>query len=357
MRSIRISFHRHLKQLGPLQTAIVITALATLPNLAAAQHRTLDLREQVEQAAIIVVGAVNSVQETGITEVEISGHRFRAKVFDAQVRTDRVLKGSKVLPQAVVRFILPISPAGSTGYGGITSPSYRILLLKPADDHFEFANPFSPSLPATPGAHASSPDNVLAAVVDELANAIDSAQTAEGVKLEVIYLLGSVAIPRATGILRQQLATSDAMIRASAAAALLQHSDMPALAAAQELLIDPPAKVPKYMLVNLSSAIGRYVKDERAIPSLRVLLGAADVLTRRAAAFALRNTGSELAIPALAIALGDTDSEVRYYAVIGLGEIANQPDWRPLMDDYALGEQKYLQYWRAWAAANGVQPK
>ncbi|MGB9106461.1 MAG: HEAT repeat domain-containing protein, partial [Terriglobales bacterium] len=112
-----------------------------------------------------------------------------------------------------------------------------------------------------------------------------------------------------------------------------------------------------YMLVNLSSAIGRYVKDERAIPSLRVLLGAADVLTRRAAAFALRNTGSELAIPALAIALGDTDSEVRYYAVIGLGEIANQPDWRPLMDDYALGEQKYLQYWRAWAAANGVQPK
>jgi hypothetical protein len=331
------------------QIAVLIALLGAIPFPAEAQHRTFDLRQQTEEAEVIVVGGVVSVRETSTSEVTLAAHTLPAKVLEAKVQVDRTLKGANVPVQAVVRFALPISPAGSVGYVGIAYPDYRIFLLKRANNHFELANPYTPSLPAMPQASASPSSDVLAAVVNELASVIESPHTPEIVKLEAGFRLGSTSSTVATGVLVRQLATSNPTLRAGVADALLQHNYVPALAVAQELLLNPPATVPEYLLVNLSSAIGRYVRDERAIPNLRVLLGASDVHVRRAAAFALRNTGSQLAIPALATALGDDDSKVRYYAVIGLAEITGQPEWRPLEEDFHADQARYLSHWLQWA--------
>ncbi|HXE91721.1 MAG TPA: HEAT repeat domain-containing protein [Terriglobales bacterium] len=331
------------------QIAWLVALLAAIPIPAGAQHRTFDLREQTEEAEVIVVGGVISVRETGTTEVTIAGHTLPAKVLEAKVQVDRTLKGANVPVQAAVRFALPISPAGSVGYVGIAYPDYRIFLLKRAGDHFELANPYTPSLPAMPQASASSSSDVLTAVVNELASVIESPHTPEIVKLGVAFRLGSTSSAAATEVLVRQLPTSNPALRAGVADALLQHNYVPALAVAQELLMNSPATVPRYLLVNLSSAIGRYVKDERAIPSLHALLKAPDASSRRAAALALRNTASRQALEALASALRDGDPEVRYYAVIGLAEITGQPEWRPLEEDFHADQARYLSHWLQWA--------
>ena len=48
-------------------------------------------------------------------------------------------------------------------------------------------------------------------------------------------------------------------------------------------------------------------------------------------------------------ALWDPDREVRYYAVVGLGEITGQNEWTPATDYFAQNEEKFLTHWREWA--------
>ena len=352
MRSIKIRFRQYLK-LSRWQAVIAIAACISVRPITA-QRLPLDLAEQTEKTDIIVVGAVTSVRQAGTSEVEAGGRAVQAQVIDAHVRVDRTLKGSNVPQQTIVRFTLPISPAGSVGYTGIAAPSYRMLFLRRAGNHFELANNSASSLPATAEGTMTRSSDVLSAVVQELSNVIDSPNTAEGAKLEALFRLGSTSSTTASDILRRELSASNLTIRASAASELLQRNYVPALLVAQELLMHPQADVPTYVLRNLASAIGRGVREERCIPILRVLLNAPDAQTRRAAALALRNTASQQAIPGLVAALGDTDSEVRYYSVIGLGEITNQPDWRPLLEHFLADQNKYLEYWREWARANRV---
>lgn len=349
MRSTRIS-SRH--PLSALWTSLWVL-IAAIQGSAAGQHRTLDLREQLDQAEHVIVGRVDSVIKSDNTEVQIGGRTLPADRFVAEVHVERTLKGSKLPQQVAIRFTMPVSPAGSVGYTGLIAPSYRVLFLKRVDRDFELANPFNPSLPANPSAgdrHVS-PD-ALTAVISELGAVIGSAEIAETQRLSLIYRLGSTSSPLVADVLRPYLESSDGPVRASAAAALLQQNYSPALDVAKRILVQRPTDVPGYVLQNLASAIGRYVKDERAIPLLSELLSSPTVEVRRAAALALRNTASVHAISALALALSDHDSEVRYYGVIGLGEITNQPNWRPLMEDFMNNQKKYLDYWLTWTATH-----
>lgn len=71
--------------------------------------------------------------------------------------------------------------------------------------------------------------------------------------------------------------------------------------------------------------------------------------TRRAAAAALRHTGSNAAVDALSSALQDSDREVRYHAVLGLATITGLDEWGPSLELFDREEERYLTHWRAWA--------
>lgn len=340
--------------LNPLRYRRVLICVAVFASAlgAAAPTRSFNLRSQVEAAEVIAVGGVGLVRQVGTGQVEIGGRSFPATLFETEVRVDRALKGTEVPQRLIVQFSIPISPGGGIGYTGVAPSSYRMLFLRRAADHFEFANPFYPSLPATSQPALSPFVDSLGAVVFELGQVIGAVRASEMDKLEVIYRLETESSPAVTEILRGQLAASNPRIRAEATSALLQQNYVDALPVARELLMDPPSSIPKYMLTNLASAIGRGIKDERGIPTLRILLGALEVEARRAAALALRNTGSRRAIPALTLALEDSDGEVRYYGVIGLAEITGQSEWRPLMEEFKAHESRYLAHWRQWARDN-----
>jgi hypothetical protein len=343
--------HRFPNQLRHRRVLICVAVFASAVAVAA-PTRSFNLRSQVEAAEVIVVGRVGFVHQVGAGQVEIGGRSFPAALFEAEARVDRVLKGTEVHQRVIIRFSIPVSPGGGIGYTGVAASSYRMLFLKRAADHFEFANPFYPSLPATSQSALPPYVDPLGAVVFGLGQVIGAARASEMEKLEAIYRLETESSSAVTEILRGQLAASNPRIRAEATSALLQQNYVGALPVARDLLMDPPSSIPDYMLTNLASAIGRGIKDERAVPILRTLLGAPEVEARRAVALALRNTGSRDAIPALTLALDDSDGEVRYYGVIGLAEITGENEWRPLMEEFRTHESRYLSHWRQWASDN-----
>ena len=99
---------------------------------------------------------------------------------------------------------------------------------------------------------------------------------------------------------------------------------------------------------RLASGIWHGVRNPKAIPILERLLRSPDFKVRRGAAQALRNTGSSQAVAGLAEALNDSERDVRYIAVIGLGEITRQDEWSPSIDNFSEHEAYFLSYWRNW---------
>src|SRR5262249_51676525 len=112
--------------------------------------------------------------------------------------------------------------------------------------------------------------------------------------------------------------------------------------------------VPRYAIGNLIYSLPN-ISDPRAVPILSSLLRSGDVLVRRAAAEALRNTASQGAVRPLVAALADPDRQVQYSAVIGLADITRQPEWRPLDEEFRASPQRYIQHWRDWGRAQEMQ--
>src|SRR5262249_44564179 len=102
---------------------------------------------------------------------------------------------------------------------------------------------------------------------------------------------------------------------------------------------------------NLSAAL-TYIKDAAAIPSMCRLIKATDAQTRRDAAGALRQIGTEAIITPLSQALYDDDWEVRWIAVMGLASVVGPDEddesWYPSHDAFKQNEQLYLEHWREW---------
>jgi len=136
-----------------------------------------------------------------------------------------------------------------------------------------------------------------------------------------------------------------------AASALISHNDISVLplfeeAARRSSILE--VKDNNYSLsLNLGVALEE-VRDQAAIPSLTRLMEASDAGTRRGAAQALRNIGTEAAIKPLAKGLYDVDWEVRWLSVMGLAGIEQKTSWYPAYDNFKQNEQLYLDHWRAW---------
>lgn len=346
----RLHIHRQRKSdLGMLR-ARVLGAFLLLHSAAATGIPALDIGQLISNADLIVVGTVHTTGQIGNTSIDLSGQQIPAMLMAGEILPETVLKGevkSNVVP---FRFVAPQNSAGGVGYADIENNSYRIVFLRRVEGGYGFANPYYPSLPATPKAAASG-STPFDMVISILASAIQSPQVQTSDKVNLLLNLQKFDTPSLHEALLKSLESTDTTLQLSVAAALLQRNDVAAMAIAEQALLHPPADIPAYILQNLSSAIAKGLRDPHAVPALDQMLShAPDVETRRSAAFALRNTGSRTAIDPLVRALGDSDQEVRYYAVIGLAEITGQSEWRPLLQGYQLQEQHYLSHWQEWAA-------
>jgi HEAT repeat protein len=104
---------------------------------------------------------------------------------------------------------------------------------------------------------------------------------------------------------------------------------------------------------SLAASLGG-LKDPKAVPALKRLLeaNANDQNITKGAAIALRQSGSAEALWPLSRLLTNNNQRVRYYAVVGMGEITRQDEWTPAFPEFLEHEGKYLSHWRDWAASN-----
>jgi hypothetical protein len=307
---------------------------------------TLELDNLSDDAALIVVGQITSVQEVGKTTVPIGNRSVSARMMIADLRVDQVLKGA-TQTNSSLRFHFAL-PDEFIGWRSITPQSYRVFFLTDNSGELKVANPYYPSVVAIPGAESRG-ETAIERVAHQLGAVLESSRTPIEQKQEAVFTLNSSRSPAAVRALRSAAEIQDVTVRLSVAAALLEHNDISILPYAEDALLKPNPTLSPDLLHNLSYAISEGVKDDRAIPSLTKLLHASNVEARRAAASALTHTGSTSSIDPLLSALGDPDRDVRYYSAIGLAEITGQTDWRPNMDDFFSDEQHFLNHWKDWA--------
>ena len=333
-----------------VRLATVVFVATFVLSLSAVPVPPLDVPNLTDSAELIVVGRVAHVWETSRSDMEVRGTIMPVQAIRADMQVDRVLKGTLNILPLTIEFLMPISPGGSMGYHGILQSTYRVVFLKHGDHGYEFASPYYPSLVAVPGVsmHGETP---LDAIVTELSAVLKASLSSPDEKREAVLALGTIRTSSASEALRAANTSQDVSVRFVAVQGLLLRNDFTGLRMAVDELLQPRSGIP-HMSHNLAYAISQSRPDERSIPEVSRLLHSASVETRRAAASALRNTGSRSAIDGLTTALSDNDFEVRYFGVIGLAEITGQSEWRPLEDEFKSNEQRYLSHWLQWATAN-----
>jgi hypothetical protein len=316
-----------------------------LMNVGATPIPTLDVPALTREANLIAIGRISSIEEQGHTNIEmVGGQSISARQMIATLRVNRMIKGRSDKPTLFFRFFIPDS---SLAYASIIPTQIGMFFLRETQQQeYVILNPYYPFIVAAPEALTARGSD-LDQVVAELAHVITSSRVSQNERSAAIAALDTVKTVAATVALRDAAMNNDATLRILAAGALLRRNDISVMSMVENMLLRP-AESEKPMLGSVAFNL-EGVKDPKAIPSLSRLLDAGDIQTRRAAAAALRNTGSPSAIEPLSKGLEDNDIEVRYSAVIGLAEITKQYGHGPAVDLYMQDEQRYLTYWQGWA--------
>jgi HEAT repeat protein len=134
------------------------------------------------------------------------------------------------------------------------------------------------------------------------------------------------------------------------ASRLVARNDIAGLDSVEKALLNP-AGLSDYLFASLAGSLGG-MKDPRAVPALKRLLATNDQRIVKGVAIALRQSGSADALGPLSNLLSNSDEQVRYYAVVGMGEITKQDEWTPAFPEFREHEAKYLSYWRDWGQSN-----
>lgn len=328
-----------------LRLACTVSVLLYVLSTEATLVPTLDLDNLTNDATLIVVGRITSVQEAGKTTAQTGNRSVSAVAMVAELRVDQILKGTQTISPLRFHFTLPDE---FIGWRSVTPLSYRIFFLAGNPGELRVANLYYPSVVAVPGTESRG-ETTIECIIDQLGAVLESSNTPMEQRREAVFTLNSTRSPAAIRALRRAAEVKDVNLRLSVAAALLEHNDISMLKFAEDALLKPNPTLSPDLVHNLSYAIFEGVKDDRAIPSLTKLLHAGNVEARRAAASALIHTAFTSSIDPLLSALNDPDRDVRYYSAIGLAEITGQSDWRPNMDEFISDEQHFVNHWRDWA--------
>lgn len=221
--------------------------------------------------------------------------------------------------------------------------------MKRATSAYRVSDPVYPFLPVVPGERLSN-GSPLDRVIAKLGQTLTYEHSTEFEISSALDALAAIQRKSATEALRHALETTAGDLQLRIASKLVARNDTSGLDLVEKALIHPAGRS-NYLLANLAGSLGG-LKDSRAIPALKRLLETNDQHIIRGAAIALRQSGSANALEPLSHLLNNGEEQVRYYAVVGLGEITRQDEWTPAFDEFREHEAHYLSYWRDWAASN-----
>ena len=308
--------------------------------------RTLDVASLTSQSDIIVIGKILSVTDRGPTTLDPGSGPIPASAFEAVLRVDHLLKGSPHAQNLFVDFVLPKVPIGIQG---VVSGQYGLFFLAALQNELRFTDPMQPSLPAVRNAKLA-PGTAQDQVTIALGQVLVAPQVPDADLFWALDALGRLKTDLARDTLRQALKSSSGNVHLDVARTLVARNDVAGLEPVESALLHP-AGPSNTMISNLAGSLGG-LKDPKSIPTLKRRLGTNNPQITKGVAIALRQSGSADALEPLSHLLNDGDEQVRYYAVVGLGEITNQDEWTPAFDEFRNHEAKYLTYWRDWATSN-----
>jgi HEAT repeat protein len=183
-----------------------------------------------------------------------------------------------------------------------------------------------------------------------LGQVLTGAQVSDADLFVALDALGRLRTDLARDTLRQALKTSSGNVHLDVARTLVARNDIAGLEPVEAALLHPSG-LSSNMISNLAGSLGG-LKDPKSVPALKRLIETNNPYVVKGAAIALRQSGSGDALEPLSRLLNNSDEQVRYYAVVGLGEITKQDEWTPAFDEFRDHEAKYLSYWRDWAASD-----
>ncbi len=326
--------------------AAILAVIFAITLLNPTVIHTLDLASLTSQADVIVTGQITSVTDHGPTTLDLGGGAIQATQFAALIQTDQVLKGDPQTQTLLVEFAIPEVPIGIQG---VVSGQYGLFFLAAIQDHVRFADPMHPALPVVRSAKLP-PGAVLDQVSIALGQVLAAPQASDSDRSRALDALGGLNTDTARNTLRKAVNSSSGAIQLDVVRTLVAHNDVIGLEPVAAALLHPTG-LSDSMIANLAGSLGG-LEDPRAIPSLSKLILSDNTQTRLGAAIALRQSHSTAALVPLSHGLTDSDDHIRYYAVVGLGEITGQDEWTPAFDEFRKHEPKYLAYWLDWAASN-----
>jgi hypothetical protein len=311
----------------------------------------LKIAQLVALSDVIVIAQVYEVRDAGpAAPVSFRGQLLASETYVADLDVRLTIKG--FAPRHLsVKYSLPNT---FVGYQGLRQGTRAVFLRKKGNE-FDLADPYHPDLPATTEAGlALAQGDYVAAVEHEMLAVIASSSTDATQKSEILRF--DYALPRGDrtiDALKSGLTSAgDEDLRQRLEGELVHFGDTSELPNIVSLLLRNAAAINQR--VWLLYVIGNNVTDPLAVPALQPLLGSTDNQMREAAAQALWHIGHPAAVQSLARALEDPDVSVRFYAVRGCADLANEFGWGgPSESEFQEHEQRYLAHWRAWAKTQG----
>jgi len=307
----------------------------------------LKIAQLVALSDVIAIAQVYEMRDAGTAApILFRGELLASETYVADLDVRLTIKGSAP-SHLSVKYSLPNT---FIGYQGLRQGT-RMVFLRKKGNEFDLADPYHPDLPATTEARLALAQGDYVAVVEhEMLAVIASSSTAASQKSEILRF--DYALPRGRSTvdaLKSGLTNAgDEDLRQRIEGELVRFGDTSELPNIVSLLLRNSAT--SNQRVWLLYVIGNNVSDPLAVPALQPLLGSTHNPMREAAAQALWHIGHPAAVQSLAIALEDQDVSVRFYAVRGCADIANELGWGgPSESEFQEHEQQYLAHWRTWA--------
>lgn len=326
---------------------VAILALASLQPGGAELVRRLDVGSLVAAADLIVVGEVTEVIGGERDVIMLNERRVEVTESTAVIRVDEVLKGRIEDRELRFRFHIPQTPTAQIQ--PVPVHQYALLFLR--DDHgsITVADPTYPFLRALPGkVRRSEPIDGVALALGQVLMSDRLSKAERGKALDALV---TIRTPVSRDILVTAMNTTKGDFQLLIAAGLVGSGEVAGLHVVERALLEQGG-LPGRMADLLGGSLAG-LRDPQAIPSLARLMALNSPRVRLGVATALRQSRSPGAIGPLVRFLDDRDWTVRYYAVVGLGEITGQDEWTPSIDAFQGNPERYLAHWRDWAAANG----
>jgi len=254
------------------------------------------------------------------------------------------LKGSVGPSDLSVEFFVPDQLSGMRP---IPPHQYGIFFLQRQVSGYKVSDPFYPFLPAVPNGETRG-GHPLDIVAGKLADVITYPSSTDTEVNAAMDALASIQTSPGTEALRHALVTTSGNLQLRIASKLVARNDISGLELVENALLHPEGS---FGQLNLAGSLAG-LKDPKSIPTLIRLLKTHDQQITRSVAIALRKSGSARALGPLSGLLDNSEQQVRYSAVVGMGEITGQDEWTPAFDEFHNHEAKYLVYWHDWAQSN-----